>query len=76
MTENYFAEDEPLLMRNAQAQWLSVKTNILITYTEPVYSDKQIPPATPCRLTGLQAWILPKGWAGGHSGPAGWKSRL
>ena len=61
MTENYFAEDEPLLMRNAQAQWLSVKTNILITYTEPVYSDKQIPPPPPANWQGCRPGFCLKG---------------
>ena len=28
MTENCFTEDEPPLIRSAQPQWLSVKTNI------------------------------------------------
>ena len=44
MTENYFAEDEPPLMRNAQAQWLSVKNQHTDHITQNQYTvHKQLP---------------------------------
>lgn len=58
MTENYFTEDEPPLMRNAQAQWLSVKNQ----HTDHIHRTN-IQSTSRSHLTHSKgtklSWILP-----------------